>query len=110
MNDGSTARRIQMRNKSTVLGTLLLAAGCSVDVGSPRIEISEPNQLGATEIETSRVTSESGTRFELRAFDAGGTLVGSVERRTGIIDDMLDFSPGTDLLGSDIRLFAAGEA
>src|SRR5262245_720105 len=84
-----------------------LVASCRMDDGPRRIAVSEANDLGVTTIETERIVQNDDSVYELRALDAGGTKVGGVRLHIGIIDDLLEWFPGTERVGSDLSVSLA---
>ena len=92
-----------------ILCTLTLVAGCSIDDGVERIDVTEPNDLGVTMLETTRT---SDGVFTLRALSADGQQLAFVTERIGVVDELLEVAPGDNfgaeivvsVLGSEVRM------
>ena len=81
---------------------------CSAGEEPQRIDVRGPNELGATVLETERLTDGRDSVFELRAFDAASQQVGTVRFHVGDIPDLLQWLPGSDRFGSELVVSAAG--
>src|SRR5262245_3314643 len=83
-----TAERVTRLLWLAATGCGLLAAGCAADANDPqRRQVDTPNELGVTSIETESSGEANGESvFELRAFNASGTEVGSVRRQIAVTE------------------------
>ena len=88
--------------------SLLGLFGACTAGGSDRLEISQPNALGATAFERAHSSSDGGEHFELIALDAADREVARVALRTGEVPALQTRLPGADTLGSEIVLTTAG--
>lgn len=79
----------------------LFLLGCTQPGMSERIELDQPNALGAIAIDVSSF-EDDGQVVELRGVTAAGDEVASVRRRNGVVADLSEYLPGTDNLGSEV--------
>jgi hypothetical protein len=93
-------------SKSVGVCAFVLAAGCGVtDDRNQKTEVTEPNDLGVTALQTTRVLNDGNDVLTIQAFSADDQEVASVRLTIG---DIPDLPPADDNRGSELVVSIAG--